>query len=479
MADQYRGDCLGCMGNSVIKTPNLDAIAKEGAVFTNAYTSLPSCTPARASILTGLSPWHHGMLGYSRVAEKYTFELPRALRDAGYYTIGIGKMHFHPQRNTHGYHQTLLDESSRGIPQGFVSDYRQWFKEQAPDLDPEATGIGWNDYHSGTYALPEELHPTTWTADRAVDFLEKYNKPQPFLLKVSFARPHSPYDPPKRFWDMYRDQDMPNPHIGDWAEKFAPRAEPPIPHLWYGDLGEAQARRSRHGYYGSVSFIDEQIGRIISTLKKQGLYENTLIIFFADHGDMLGDHHHWRKTYAYEGSAHVPMLMRWPNAFGLNQRRGSKISHMVELRDVLPTFLDAAGAPVPNHLDGQSILNLVRGRTKNWRKFIDLEHATCYTQTNNWNALTDQSTKYIYNAFHGTEQLFDLKNDPQEIHDLASEPAHLDRLKFWRNRLIEHFAERGPAFVYNGQLIPRQKRMLHSPFYPDLPNAKKYLPAAS
>lgn len=476
MADQYRGDCLGCMGNSVIKTPNLDAIAKDGAVFTNAYTSLPSCTPARASILTGLSPWHHGMLGYSRVAKKYPFEMPHALRDAGYYTFGIGKMHFNPQRNTHGYHKTLLDESSRGIRQGFVSDYRKWFKQQAPDLNPDVTGIGFNDYRSGVYALPEELHPTTWTADRAVNFIEKYKKTQPFLLKVSFARPHSPYDPPKRFWDMYRDNDMPNPSVGDWAQKFAPHAEPPKNGLWYGDLGAAQARRSRHGYYGSVTFIDEQIGRIISTLKKQGLYENTLIIFFADHGDMLGDHHHWRKTYAYEASAHIPMLLRWPKTIAPNNRRGIKLSNPVELRDVLPTFLDAAGAQIPNHLDGQSMLNLVRGRTKNWRKFIDLEHDTCYTQTNHWNALTDESTKYIYHAYYGTEQLFDLKKDPHETCDLASNPAHFDRLKFWRQRLIEHFAERGPAFVSNGQLIPRPKRMLHSPFYPDLPNPKKYPP---
>ena len=112
---------------------------------------------------------------YSRVAKKYPFELPHALRDAGYYTFGIGKMHFHPQRNTHGYHQTLLDESSRGILQGFVSDYRRWFKQQAPNLNPDVTGIGWNDYRSAPYALPEELHPTTWTANTAVNFIEKYN----------------------------------------------------------------------------------------------------------------------------------------------------------------------------------------------------------------------------------------------------------------------------------------------------------------
>ena len=109
MTDQQRGDCLGCAGNRDIKTPHLDSIAADGVLFSKAYTSTPSCTPARSGILTGLSPWHHGMLGYGRVAGQYPFELPRALRDAGYYLFGIGKMHWYPQRKLRGYHSILLD----------------------------------------------------------------------------------------------------------------------------------------------------------------------------------------------------------------------------------------------------------------------------------------------------------------------------------------------------------------------------------
>src|SRR4030042_292447 len=198
MTGQHRGDCLGCAGNRVIKTPHLDSIASEGVVFSRAYSSTPSCTPARSAILTGLSPWHHGMIGYGRIAGEYPFELPRALREAGYYLYGIGKMHWFPQRRLRGYHKILLDESGRVESPGFVSDYHLWFKEQAPDLDTDATGIGWNDYRAKAYALPERLHPTTWTADRAVEFIEKYELSEPFMLKVSFARPHSPYDPPQR-----------------------------------------------------------------------------------------------------------------------------------------------------------------------------------------------------------------------------------------------------------------------------------------
>ena len=465
MTDQHRADCLGCAGNKIIKTPYLDSIAKDGVLFSKAYTSTPSCTPARSAILTGLSPWHHGMLGYGRVADKYPFELPQALRNAGYYLFGIGKMHWYPQKKLRGYHGIVLDESGRAETPGFVSDYRLWFKQQAPGLNPDATGIGWNDYRAKAYVLPERLHPTRWTADRAVDFIEKYNRPDPFLLKVSFARPHSPYDPPKRFIDMYSEDDMPRPYVGSWAARYAGHKDPPNPSLWHGDLGVQQAKKSRRGYYGSVTFIDEQIGRILAALKKRSLYDNTLIIVFSDHGDMLGAHHLWRKTYAYEGSANIPMLLRWPKSMGMDHQRGKTLPQPVELRDVLPTFLDAAEAPIPNHLDGKSMLELVRGNTKNWRPFIDLEHSMCYNK-DHWNALTDGRFKYIYYAYDGREQLFDLENDPYELNDLAAESAHKSVLLQRRQRMVEHLSERGEQFVSNGKLVIRKKRLLYSTHYP-------------
>ncbi len=466
MADQLRSDCLGCMGNQAVHTPNLDAIAREGVVFTNAYSSTPTCTPARAGLLTGMSPWHHGMLGYGRVARHYRVELPRLIREAGYYTFGIGKMHWYPQRALHGFHGTLLDESGRVESPGFVSDYHRWFMEAAPGKNPDATGLGWNDYRAWPYVLPEALHPTRWIGQTAVDFLRNYNRPEPFMLKVSFERPHSPYDPPPRFWEMYQDGDLPAPHVGKWAARFASHKIPPATTLWHGDLGVNQAKRSRHGYYGNVSFVDEEIGRIISVLKERGWYENTLIIFFADHGDMLGDHNLWRKSYAYEGSAHIPMLLRWPTQFGHDERRGQQMDQPVELRDVLPTFLDAAAAKFPEGIDGRSLLDLVRGQTRNWREAIDLEHDVCYSVDNHWNAMTDGRWKYIFHAYDGHEQLFHLEEDPGELHDLAGDPGYQTVLREWRDRLVEHLSERGEPFVKNGRLLIRRERMLYSPNYP-------------
>ncbi len=466
MADQFRGDCLGADGNRAILTPHLDRLAAEGARFRAAYSSVPSCTPARATILTGLSPWHHGMLGYGRVGQRYARELPRMLHDAGYYTLGIGKMHYHPQRNLHGFHRTLLDESGRAESPDFVSDYRQWFKRVAPELDPDATGIGWNDHRAKPYVLPERLHPTRWTADEAVKFLEGHDGSAPFFLKVSFARPHSPYDPPPRWWKKYEGAKLPPAVVGDWAQRHAERGKPHPDALWQGDLGPEKVHAARQGYYANVSFLDEQIGRVLAALEKRGWLENTLILFTADHGDMLGDHYLWRKTYAYEPSARIPMLIRWPEKLVAAQR-GLVVDQPVELRDILPTFLDAAGVVYdPQWFDGRSMLDLVRGRVEGWRPWIDLEHSTCYARQNYWSALTDGRVKYIYYAPDGRQQLFDLQKDPGETRDLAPLAEHHALLDTWRRRLVEHLAERGAPFVVNGDLGQRPKAILYSPNYP-------------
>ncbi len=463
MTDQHRGDCLGADGNTRIHTPNLDRLAHEGARFSAAYSCTPTCTPARAALLTGMGPWRNGMLGYGKVAEEYPVEMPRLLREAGYHTLGVGKMHWHPQRCLHGFHKTILDESGREQTPEFRSDYHAWFASMAPHLAPDATGIGWNDYRAKSYALPEELHPTRWAADVAVRFLEGYERTDPFFLKVSFERPHSPYDPPKRWMDHYVDADLPEACVGDWAAKYAKRSDDSF-NIWHGELGAEQVRHSRQGYYGSISFIDEQIGRILETLEERGMLDNTLILMTADHGDMMGDHHLWRKSYAYEGSARIPMLMRWPKELGL--AGGMVFTQPVELRDVLPTFLDAAEKEPPLKLDGRSMLDLVRGKGEGWRDYIDLEHDICYHKTNHWCALTDGKTKYIHHAYDGEEQLFDLVGDPGETKDLSGDTAHAPTLAAWRKRLATHLEERGPDWVKNGQPVPRPERILYSPNYP-------------
>lgn len=464
MADQHRADCVGVDGNAVIRTPNLDRIASEGIRFRHAYSSTPTCTPARAALLTGLSPWHHGLLGTGPVGRKYAFTLPQALRDSGYYTQVIGKCHYAPQRNLHGFHHGILDESGRVGSVDFRSDYRAWFYSQAPNLDPDATGVGFNDYKGKAYVLPERLHPTAWTADVAVNFLKTYQRPEPFFLKVSFARPHSPYDPPERWMRRYGETNLPAAKVGEWVPEEYARRSWERDDIWHGDMGPAETRTARQAYYGSVSFIDEHIGRILEALEQRGQLENTLILYTSDHGDMTGDHHLWRKSYPYEASARIPMLMRWPKGL-VSAGRGMVSEKPVEIRDIAATCLDAAGATTAHKLDGLSMLNAARGRGE-WRQFIDLEHDVCYDITNHWNALTDGRTKYIFHARSGQEQLFDVGGDPRELADLAGDRRQEAALRLWRNRMIAHFEERGEAFVKNGRLALRPERLGFSPLYP-------------
>lgn len=467
MDDQHRGDCTRADGNLAIHTPNIDRIGAEGVRFSRAYSTSPTCTPARSALLTGLAPWNHGMLHMVNMANQYPLMKPQAMRDAGYYTTGIGKMHYHPQRALHGFHRVILDESGRiGNPE-FRSDYRAWFWSQAPHLDPDATGVGFNDYPAKAYVLPENLHPTHWTAQTAVNFLNGYNRPEPFFLKVSFARPHSPYDPPQRFMDKYKDADIPKASVGKWAEKFA-RRNSQKDDIWCGDLGEEQVRSSRQGYYGSISFIDEQIGRILEALEKRGWLEETLIVFTSDHGDMTGDHNLWRKSYPYEASARIPMAMRWPKGM-VSTPRGQVVAKPVELRDILPTFLDAANSPASRKLDGDSLLKLARNPNAEWRDAIDLEHGVCYSIENNWNGFTDGKTKYIYNAYHGQEQLFDLQSDPGERNDLSSDAAATPALRRWRARMVAHLEPRGEKWVKAGRLQTRKEPTPRSPNFPGLP----------
>ena len=297
-----------------------------------------------------------------------------------------------------------------------------------------------------------------------MNFLQSYQRPEPFFLKVSFIRPHSPYDPPARFMKMYEEADLPAARVGKWAARYAERNSDRAD-IWHGALSSGEVRNARQGYYGSVSHVDEQVGRILEALEKRGWLEETLVLFTSDHGDMTGDQNLWRKSYAYEPSARVPMLVRWPAGLA-SARRGQVFDQPVELRDVLPTFLDAAGADAGRKLDGASLLALIRNNGAGWREFIDLEHNICYSPENHWNALTDGRMKYIFHARDGEEQLFDLSRDPHELNDLAGDARHEAELRSWRGRMIEHFAERGEPFLRNGKLGLRPESQMTSPHFP-------------
>lgn len=463
--DQQRGDCLGCEGHPVLETPYLDELAHRGCRFRHAYSSVPSCTPARSAILTGMDQWNHGRLAMSGSDFlEFPATLPGELAKADYQTAGIGKMHFFPQRATYGFHQTILDESSRRFGD-FISDYHQWFdRVKKEGYGYRDHSVDWNSWMARPTHLPEHLHPTWWTAEEGIRWTRNRDPSRPFFLWLSFARPHSPYDAPEPYFSMYDGrEEIPEPAEGDWSKRFdrrvddvnAPRSR----------RSRTETRRARAGYYGNITFIDHQIGRYLYELRHHDreTFENTMVVFTSDHGDMMGDHHHWRKTYAYEGSARVPMIVAPPLAWGKREGRVSEAP--VEMRDILPTLLEAAGAEIPESVDGGSMLPLCEGNEEGWREFVQGEHSNCYTHEEGMQYVTDGREKYIWFHHTGREQFFDLQSDPLECKDLSGLPEVADRLEVWRGRLAEINERRGDPRGGNGKLQVVEEALKLSPNY--------------
>jgi len=479
MSDQNRGDRIDADGEEWIKTPNLDELAGEGVLFKKAYCSVPSCKPARVSILTGMSPWQSGQLGYTDIPENLPYEMPRMFTNAGYRTHAAGKNHFTPMRTKHGYQTVELEEAWHSTRKGAPKcDYQIWFEKELPGENLNASGLHYTDHRGGVaFPFDDEYHPTYWTAEKAVQFLKDYDGENPWLMKVSFQRPHPPFDPPQRWLDYYHTVDIPETKVGNWAEeKYGHKLGSlnKLKNPTSGNFSKNEIEASRRAYYAAISFVDEQIGRVIEALKDRGEYKNTLIIYTADHGDMMGDHHMWRKCRPYEGSARIPMIMRWPEHLGINAKRGLISSKLVELRDILPTFLDATGMEQPTSMDGRSMLAAITG--KPWRKILDLEHAQIYEKDNAWVALTDGQYKYIYFTLTGQQQLFDLQKDPYEMIDLASSKYYENNKELvlnWRKKMTKHLKIRGEKWVKDGQLVVHENPIRFGANHPKFKNQKQ------
>lgn len=444
--DQMRGDCLGVEGRQPVLTPYLDNMALEGVRFTSAYCSVPSCIAARASMVTGLEPESHGRLGYQdRLPWEYSTTMMGELQHAGYQTIACGKMHFYPQRNAMGFERMILHEGNQNWNDGFVDDYHAFIAEQTDGrISKNDHGLMDNSWVARPWHTEEHLHETNWTVTAALDALRRRDPTRPFFLWLSFIKPHQPLDPPGPYWDMYIDEDLPPPAMGDWVNQAEFAATTCDTNCNRGRLSARNLQRARAGYFGLISHIDAQISRFFKVLGRHLFIEprDCLTVLNADHGEMLGDHHYWRKCLGYEGSARVPFMIRAPRSMGLPAN--TTVDAVVEHRDLMPTILDAAGVPIPACIEGRSVLPLARGETVPWREYIHGQH----TGTHDMHYLTDGKHKYIWHHRTGEEQLFDLQADPRECHDLAGLPEQRAARDRWRERMISHLESKqagGPA----------------------------------
>ncbi len=465
MTDQFRGDAMGCAGNKFVETPNLDSLAAQGTLFNAAYSPSPSCVPARACLMTGMTPWNCGVLGMSYemgagcgcIGVGFEHTLPGELAKAGYQTIGIGKMHFTPQRALMGFHQTVLDESSRVEDINFKSDYVRWFEKNRPaDFHFAGHGMDWNAWPARPYHAPEYLHPTYWTVERSLEFLENRDISAPFFLKMSFARPHAPYDPPQYYFDMYMNKDMPDVPVGDWVDEESLIGKTVAPDAITGILPDGDLKCTRAGYYGNITFIDHQIGRLIFYLKNNEIFDNTIFVFSADHGDMQGDHHMFRKGVAYEGSAHIPLIVTLPTNTD-NSKNIKKINKPAVIQDIMPTILEAARVTIPDDVDGISLIPQIKGEASP-REFIHGENCSEVNPPRDIQYIVDEKFKYIWFMRIDTEQLFDLESDPQELHNLINDPKYSDTLDKMRKHLVSVLEPRNSGYTKDGKLVSQAGR---------------------
>jgi arylsulfatase len=449
MPDQMRGDCLSALGHPVVRTPQLDELARQGTLFRRAYSTVPSCIPARYALLTGLAPQTSGVVGFFGRPMK-TPALPAVLSEAGYAAVLVGRnMHQTPACGTCGYQQQILGST-------YVSgdEYDSFLKRASPDSGGirqviKNLGVDCNMWPANPWALADNLHPTAWVVGQSRRIVTETPAAKPLFLTASFYAPHPPLFPPKKYFDAYLKADLPKPAHGGWVDWSA--LSPKGADGGHRVLLEGEAlRRAQAGYFGLIEQIDSEIAPLIAAFKARSEKAGRpwVIVVTSDHGEMLGDHGYFRKCEPYEGSANIPFIVTGAPALGF--KSGQRNLRPVCMEDIMPTLLELAGAKRPDLMDGVSLVPVLRGEDRAVREWLHFEHSRCYSAAQAFQALTDGQHKYIWRPHDGTEQLFDLDKDPREEHDLSKSPA----VEPWRQRLIQRLASRPEGFSDGQRLIP-------------------------
>jgi choline-sulfatase len=430
MTDQQRWDAMGCSGGWV-DTPNMDRIAAEGVRFTNAYTNSPVCVPARASLASGLYPHNHGVWRH----ERYTLppEQPTwmaAVRDAGYSTAVIGKTHLHPHSGDlrdredllHAYGLDHVDEiagpRATAACRSYMTD--RWeeagvYEAYKRDMKDRYENKPWVVRPS---VVPLELYADVYVGEQAVSYLRDYSGAKPWFCWISFGGPHEPWDTPEPYATRYDADAMPPPVVPEEDRPERPRGvldNRRTKHTIPFEPGEVG--RLRADYAGNLSLIDDQIGNVLRTVEERGELDDTLIAFVSDHGEMNGDYGLIYKQNFLDPAARVPFIIR--AASGSPGERGAVTETMVELMDLGPTLIEAAGGRQLKGSFARSLLPVVEDPSQTHRSLALSEfRREVMAATPDW--------KLGVNRADEPYLLFDRRNDPTEACNLAGLPEFAD-----------------------------------------------------
>lgn len=436
LTDDHRYDFMGFHPNApaFLETPNMDAIARDGVHFRNAFVTTSLCSPSRASILTGMYMHNHHIIDNYPPVGDVPPNFAGYLQDAGYETAFIGKWH--------------MGGASDDPQPGF--DYWVSFRGQGEYFPPKDRDwwLNVNGEH-----VPQKGYITDELTDYALNWLDKRDDKKPFFLYLSQKGIHDNFAPAPRHEGRYRNETFTPPeNMADTPENY--EGKPmwvknqrnswhgvDYPYHWHNgsDLETIYLR-----YAEALLSIDESVGRVLDWLHEEGLDENTLVIYMGDNGFQWGEHGLIDKRTAYEESMRVPLLARWPAKLP----PGTPVDAMVANIDIAPTILDAAGVAIPEQMDGRSFLPLAAGQMNpdDWRQELLYEYywENAFPQTPTTFALRTPEYKFIqYYGVWDTEELYDLQNDPHEDHNLIRDPEHQQVVRQMRNRLHAVMKETG------------------------------------
>ncbi len=438
ISDDHAAGVLGCYGNDIVRTPNLDRLAAQGVRFTNAYVNEPICSASRQSILTGRYPHAAGVTLLSTPFPEEQVTLADHLSKHGYQTGLFGKTHFNNDFH-HGF-ETLIedDDFSRyidTIDEPPLHDTVKVMPTWKPFRTPAAE---WLNADAATSGHHDEFDKGTFFAKEAIRFIEK-NKDKKFLAWVAFREPHSPFNFPVEYQGSYDPENMPLPETSPEDDRWVPEV--------FKDLTMEERKGIISAYYTSVEYMDKNVGLILDALEENGLNKNTLVVYLGDHGYLLNDHKRFEKHMMWEPAVQTPLIF---SNFG----KGRVINELTECVDLVPTMLDIIGVdPMPT-VQGKSLLPLLEKETEKHRDFVFSEYIPdnkAMIRTEKWKYIFTTGKKDLalgYQTGNGapglTHRLYDQVNDPYEKNNLAGLPKYKPLIDSLKKIMLDKFIETHP-----------------------------------
>ena len=453
MTDEHRHDCLGCCGNEQIITPNIDRLAADSVRYDNSFCSYPVCTPSRYSLISGL--YVHQHRGYSNhcTLPPGTETLPGMLKQVGYKTATVGKMHFAPTYLDVGFEKMFLAEQNG--PGRWDDDYHRHLRDndmvdrndlvdQVHKYRKLADEEYWDSFGAILSNLPDKYHSTTWIGDKAVDEIEKWHIDKPNMMLASFIKPHHPFDPPEKWAKMYDPDKI--KILPGWTHK-CPDHDQKQAFFNNEDLTEEILKKITAYYYATITHIDFHVGRMIRSLKKRGMYDNTIIIFTSDHGEHLGFHHMLLKGgHLYDSITKVPLIIKYPGS----NRSGTSTDRLVSNVDIAPTILNLAGLKKPKAMHG---LNLLANKNREI-VFVEGRHLYSVVARTKKTKLILQRKISADGSINYSGLLYDLKKDPLELNNLYGWPEYSSRQKTLTAAIDNWLPARGERNIYIDENAP-------------------------